>query len=211
MLTAVGLPIPEEVFIITAAVLASHGQLNPWLALASCLFGALAGDLLLYGIGRRFGRNLLSKQPWWGRFFKPEREARIEEMMRNHGLKVFFLARFLVGLRSSVYLSAGILRMSFPRFLAIALFCATTVILTFFFLGFQYGRVIIAWIKRLEILLTLAVLMAVGGAVFYLWRRQRRKAGRIAARPTGVDNRAEAEGLSSSGAEEPLAEKHASG
>jgi membrane protein DedA with SNARE-associated domain len=110
-----------------------------------------------------------------------------------------------------VYLSAGILKMSFPRFLAIALFCATTVILTFFFLGFQYGRVIIAWIQRLEILLTLAVLTAVGGVVIYFWRRHRRKAGRVAARATGVDNRAEAEGLSDNGAEEPLAEKHSKG
>ena len=120
----------------------------PWLAFACCLVGALIGDVLMYWIGYHFGRSVLQSQTWWARFLKPEREAKIERMIEQHGLKVLFLARFLVGLRSPVYLSAGILRVSFRRFFLTDLFCATTVIGTFFLLSFHYGTVIVGWIRR---------------------------------------------------------------
>src|SRR3954470_4097573 len=97
VLTGSGLPIPEEVVVIPAGAAASYGQLNPWLALASCVAGALLGDAVMYGIGYRFGQSVLREHPWWARFLKPEREQQIEGLIRRHGLKVFFAARFLVG------------------------------------------------------------------------------------------------------------------
>ena len=131
ILTGSGLPIPEEVPIIAAGLLSAHGQMDPWLAIGACLIGALLGDCVIYWIGHHFGRRVLREHHWWTRFVKPEREARLETMLQQHGLKVFFLARFLVGIRSPVYLAAGILRVPFRRFLLIDLFCATTVIGTF--------------------------------------------------------------------------------
>jgi len=53
----VGLPIPEEAPLVLAGVLSSHGELNPWLAFAACLVGALLGDSVMYGIGRRCGHR----------------------------------------------------------------------------------------------------------------------------------------------------------
>jgi len=61
VLTGCGLPIPEEVPIIAAGVL-SKQTLNPWLALASCFIGAVLGDMVMYGIGRKFGRRLLANR-----------------------------------------------------------------------------------------------------------------------------------------------------
>jgi len=174
VLTGSGLPIPEEVPIIAAGILASHGQLNPHWAMAACLVGALAGDCVMYWIGYHFGRSVLREHPYWARFVKPEREVQIEQMIKKHGLKVFFLARFLVGLRSPVYLSAGILRVPFRRFLLIDLVCATTVIGLFFMLSYRYGRAITGWIRGAEYgLWGVVVLVLLGVGVFY-WRRHRR-------------------------------------
>jgi len=175
VLTGSGLPIPEEVPIVAAGILSSHQLLNPYLALASCLFGALAGDCVMYWIGYHFGRSVVREHPWWAHFVKPEREAQIEAMLENHGLKVFFLARFLVGLRSPVYLAAGIMRVPFRRFLLIDLFCATTVIGVFFGLSYRYGETITRWIRQAEVLLTVLVVLALIGAGIYFWRRHRRK------------------------------------
>ena len=174
VLTGAGLPVPEEIPIIAAGVLASHGQLHAWLAFASCLLGVLVGDCLMYAIGRRFGANFVREHPFWARFVKPDREAQIEQMIQRHGLKVFFLTRFLVGLRSPVYLTAGILRMPFRRFLAIDFSCATLVIGAFFLLSFHFGQTITRWIQRAEFLITGGVLLAVAVAVAYLIRRHRR-------------------------------------
>ena len=112
------------------------------MALACCLFGAIVGDSIMYWIGYHFGRGVLAEHPWWARWVTPEREAQIEEKFRQHGFKVFFVARFLVGLRSPVYLTAGILRVSFRRFFLIDLFCATAVVSTFFGLTYLFGQFI---------------------------------------------------------------------
>ena len=174
VLTGCGLPIPEEVAIIAAGVASSHGSLHPWGAFAACLVGALLGDCVMYAIGYHFGHGLAKKHPRFAHLLHVDREAKIEEMMRRHGLKVFFVARFVVGLRSPIYLTAGILRISFRRFLLIDALCATSVVGTFFWLSHRYGAQLRQWILRLDIAVTVIVaagLLAVG---IYFWRRHRR-------------------------------------
>ena len=185
VLTGAGLPIPEEVFIFGAGILCSHGQLNhPWLALAALLAGGLAGDCLMYSIGRRFGRSVLREHRWWAHFVTAEREAKMEAMLQKHGLKVLFLARFLVGLRSPVYLSAGILRVPFRRFLLFDLLCATVVIGVFFQLSFFFGKTITDSIRDTQIVVTVIVaLVLVAGALYY-WRHRHRKRVEAAPKPT---------------------------
>ncbi len=101
ILTGCGLPVPEEFPIIAAGVASSgaDAHLNPWLALGACLIGALAGDSMLYTIGYHFGHNLVKAHPRLARLLHAEREARMEQLLNRHGLKVLFLARFMVGVR----------------------------------------------------------------------------------------------------------------
>ena len=174
VLTGSGLPIPEEVPIIAAGILSANGTLDPLAAFLCCLCGAIVGDCVMYWIGYHFGRGVLRDHRWWARFVTPQREAQIEVKFRRHGLKVFFLARFLVGLRSPVYLTAGILRVSFKRFFLIDLICATSVVGTFFGLTYLFGQHITNWIRNAEVLLTVVVVIVVTGIGFCLWRRYAR-------------------------------------
>ena len=180
ILTGSGLPIPEEVPIIAAGILSAHGKLDPLLAFFCCLSGALIGDCIMYAIGYHFGRGLLQDHHWWARFLTPEREQEIELKFRRHGLKVFFIARFLVGVRSPVYLTAGILRVSFKRFFVIDLICATAVVGTFFGLTYLFGQHIVQWVRHAEVLLTLVVIVVVACVAIYLWRRHVRKTAEAA-------------------------------
>jgi membrane protein DedA with SNARE-associated domain len=177
ILTGAGLPLPEEVFIVAAGVLSAppNATLNPFVALGCCLVGALVGDCVMYWIGYHFGRGVLRDRRWFSRWVTPEREEHIEEMFHQHGLKVFFVARFLVGLRTPVYLTAGILRLSFKKFLLIDLICAATVVTSFFGLAYFFGENISWWIKHTERWLTIGVVIAVACVAFFLWRRYRRK------------------------------------
>jgi membrane protein DedA with SNARE-associated domain len=184
-LTGAGLPLPEEVPVLTAGVLAANGVLDPWLALASCIVGALAGDCIMYFIGYHFGRSVLKEHPWWVRFVTPEREAQVEQMFKRHGIKVFFIVRFLVLLRAPLLLSAGILRVSFRRFLLIDLLSASVVVSAFFGLGYQYGQTIGQWIQTTEVLLTVVAVIVLGVVAVLLWRRHRRKLAGHAANPPG--------------------------
>ncbi len=179
ILTGSGLPIPEEVPIIAAGVLAASNTLNPWGALACCLCGAIGGDTIMYWIGYHFGRGVLREHSWWARFVTPKRECQVERMFERHGLKVFFVARFLVALRSPVYLTAGILRVSFRRFLVIDLICASAVVCTVFGLAYYFGDDIRKLIHKTQVLGTIAAVLAVAAVAFYLWRRYQHRHGLV--------------------------------
>ena len=173
VLTGCGLPIPEEVPIATAGILSAGGTMQPGLALLACLVGALLGDCVMYAIGYHFGHNLLKDHPKLARFLHADREARFERMIDQHGLKVLFVARFMVGVRSPVYLSAGILRISFRRFLMMDLLCATTVVGIVFGLAYFFGEPIVGMIRRAEIGLTATAVVILAIVVgWFLWRRR---------------------------------------
>lgn len=176
-LTGLGLPIPEEVPIVAAGVASRAGALHWWYALPACLIGALLGDSLMYAIGRFFGARFLREHRFLSGFLTEEREQKIELLIQQHGIKAFFVARFLVGLRSPFYLTAGILRIKYRWFLFADFICATVVISGFFGLAYAFGDRITGLIQSAERGFTLFVvaasLIALAIAVF-LWFRKRR-------------------------------------
>ncbi len=174
ILTGCGMPIPEEVPIVAAGMASAGGSLHPWGAFVACLIGAILGDCVLYSIGYHFGHGLAKKHPRFAQLLHADREAQIEDMMRRHGFKLFFIARFMVGFRAPVYLTAGILRISFRRFLFIDGLCATAVVSTFYWLSYHYGDTILKWILQLDIAVTITVLIVLAGAGILFWRRRRR-------------------------------------
>src|SRR6202008_225057 len=59
LLGSLGVPIPEEMPIIAAALLSHAGLVRWWLALPVCLVGVLSGDMGLYWVGRQWGERVL--------------------------------------------------------------------------------------------------------------------------------------------------------
>jgi membrane protein DedA with SNARE-associated domain len=174
ILTGCGLPVPEEVFIISAGVLSAVGRLDPTWAFAATLTGALVGDAVMYAIGYRFGHSLLARHPRFGKIVGAQREAEYEEAIQRHGFKVLLLSRFMVGVRGPVYLAAGILRMPFARFFAWDLVCATLVVSVFFGLSYRFGRPIAEFVSDAEWTFTLIVLAIVLTVALFALRRHRR-------------------------------------
>ena len=177
ILTGCGLPIPEEVGIIAAGVWAADGAMNFWLGLSACLFGCIVGDSIMYAIGYRFGKTVLREHPMFTGFLTPERERHIEQLIRRRGAAVLFTARFLVGVRGPVYLTAGILHFPYRRFVLIDLFCATLVVSLFYSLAWYFGQDIITWIRTAEegITLAVAIALAVGAGFFWLHHRRSKR------------------------------------
>ncbi|MCC7086237.1 MAG: DedA family protein [Pirellulales bacterium] len=180
ILTGCGLPMPEEVAIIAGGALAASGQLDPWLTLGSLLCGALLGDCVMYFIGRHFGRRILKANRFGAAFLTPEREQRVEALLSRHGSKVLFVARFLVGIRGPIYITAGILKMPFRMFVLADLVSASAVVSLFFGLSYYYGQTIVRIIHQGEGVFTLiAITLAVlgGGALFWYQLRRKRMPG----------------------------------
>ena len=60
ILGGLGLPVPEEVPIILAAILSKNERMWWPLALGSCFVGVLAGDFVVYFLGYFYGEKVMS-------------------------------------------------------------------------------------------------------------------------------------------------------
>lgn len=111
-----GLPIPEDIILIAAGVLAGTGQISPIGAYITSYFGVLMGDSILFFIGRRYG-NRVFEWPVFHRIFTPERVESAKRRIQSSARMVCFAARFLPGLRAPIYLTAGVLHVRPTTFL----------------------------------------------------------------------------------------------
>lgn len=116
LLCGVGLPIPEEVTLLTCGYLVFEELVGFWPITAVCAGAILLGDSFPFWIGRIYGMRAL-QIGWVRRVLHPERFAKLEERFREHGNWATFLFRFFAGVRIPGYFIAGTMRMSYPRFL----------------------------------------------------------------------------------------------
>jgi len=112
-----GAPVPGETGVITAGLLAAHGELQIIPLFVAVLAGSILGDSTGYLIGRFGGRALVRR---FGPYIKltPERLAAIEEKFRARGAPLVAIARFLPLMRQLNGVIAGTMRMPWPTFLA---------------------------------------------------------------------------------------------
>lgn len=118
LLGGLGAPVPEELPVLAAGALAREAVIRWWIALPLCLVGVLAGDVVLYWAGHHWGERLLG----WRvvRFVLTEgRERHLLSAYRRHGVKIVVIARHVVGLRAAAFLTAGIARLPFWKFLLV--------------------------------------------------------------------------------------------
>jgi membrane-associated protein len=105
--------VPSEATVISAGVLAGAGDLQLGLVIAAGAAGAYLGDSSAYLLGRRLDerhveRLFRNRRPW------------AERTLERHGGPVIFGARFVPGGRTATTVSAGLLRMRWPRFAVFA-------------------------------------------------------------------------------------------
>lgn len=110
----VGLFIPGSTIIVALSALVPGGTVGFWPLTVSAILGAILGDSLAFGIGRRYGRAVLARPPL-ARY--PQLAERCEAFFAGHGGKSVFIGRFVPAIRAFVPLFAGILGLKLGRFL----------------------------------------------------------------------------------------------
>ncbi len=113
-----GLPLPEDIPLIAAGWLVHRGQADLGLMIATGLFGVLLGDTIMYAMGRRYGIHIVEHR-WFRRIAKPWLLEKAKNKYHQHGIKILFAARFMPGIRAIMYLTAGVFRVPYWKFLAI--------------------------------------------------------------------------------------------
>ena len=174
VVAGLGVPIPEELVVLAGGVLAHEGVVRWWLMLPVCLLGVLAGDVVLYWVGRHWGERVLA---WRGVrcVLSREREEALKAAYRRHGMKIVLTARHVTGLRAAAFLTAGIARVPFGRFLAADTTAAMVGVPVSFGLAFFFAaqlQQIQAGVHRVERwAVVLALVVAVAWIVVRTYRR----------------------------------------
>jgi membrane protein DedA with SNARE-associated domain len=179
---SLGIPLPGEIVLMTAALLSSQGHVNPWLVGASAVVGAVAGDSIGYAIGHKGGRPLLD---WLGRrfpsHFSPGHIATAERSFDRWGMWAVFFGRFVALLRIFAGPLAGVLKMPYPRFLIANALGGLVWAGGITAIIYYVGVVAEPWLKRFGYIgLAIAVLFGLG-SFLYVRRRAAKVQAQLAA------------------------------
>ena len=170
------MPIPEEVPIITGGVLVGKAWDVPnsgmyWqIMLPVCIFGVVACDVVLYGIGRRWGSRLLHNGWVQRRLLPPEKKLRIERNFHEYGIAILMVARFMPGIRSPIFFMSGVMKVPFKKFMFADLLYAIPGVNILFWLSYWFtDQVMEAFhvVERKKEMVVALVLAAVAGALVY--------------------------------------------
>jgi membrane protein DedA with SNARE-associated domain len=174
MVESLGIPVPGEIALVTAAVLAAQHKmaLSPaWIAAAASA-GAITGDSTGFSIGRRYGRSLFDKLGRrFPRHFGPGHVVLAERIFTRHGVWAVFFGRFIALLRIFAGPLAGSLRMPYGRFLAAnasgGIVWAAGMTYLIWFLGLAAEQ----WLSRFSWLGLAAALLAGLGITLFVRRK----------------------------------------
>ena len=114
-----GNPIPEEILVMGAGIrmaqLGEYGVFR-WLLLPVCMVGGVLADVVLYMLGRLFGARLFETR-LMTRVAPPEKREHIRLNFDRYGIAIFVVGRLVPGIRTTLFLTAGSMRLSLVRFI----------------------------------------------------------------------------------------------
>jgi membrane protein DedA with SNARE-associated domain len=138
-LESLGIPLPGETALISAAAFSASGRLSIYMVVVVAASAAILGDNSGYWIGRRGGLPLVRR---YGRLLHiHEAEiSRARDFFRRYGAKTVFIGRFIALLRTWAAVLAGVGSMRYGVFMFYNALGGTTWALLFGTLGYLFGR-----------------------------------------------------------------------
>ncbi|POB00691.1 DedA family protein [Chromobacterium sinusclupearum] len=173
-----GVPIPEDITLVAGGVISGLGYTNVHYMFVVGMAGVLVGDGCMFMAGRIFGQKVLRFKPI-ARILTQERFEAVQEKFEKYGNWVLFVARFLPGLRSPIFITAGMTRrVPYWRFLLMDGFAALISVPVWVYLGY-YGAANRDWLMMMVHrgqagILSVVALLLLG--VGFVWYRRRRMA-----------------------------------
>ena len=172
-----GVPIPEDLTLVTGGVISGMGYTNPHIMFAVGMLGVLVGDGIMFAAGPIWGQKILRFKPI-ARIMTPKRYEQVQEKFDKYGNWVLFVARFLPGLRTAVFVTAGISRkVSYLRFIIMDGLAALISVPIWIYLG-EYGAHNIDWLmaKMHSLQSGIFVILGIGAAVVaWIWWKKRQR------------------------------------
>ncbi|NLK84718.1 MAG: DedA family protein [Aeromonadales bacterium] len=141
LLCGLGVPVPEDITLVSGGVISGlDAGIDPHIMLAVGLAGVLFGDSTMFLAGRIFGYRI-QKIKTFRKIVTPQRFSLIQRKFEKYGLGLLFVARFLPGLRSPIYLVAGMShRISYITFIIMDGLAAVISVPVWVYLGYFFAH-----------------------------------------------------------------------
>jgi membrane protein DedA with SNARE-associated domain len=169
-------PLPADTVVALGSFLAAKGEGSVIVAFLVTWFGNVAGAMVMYVLGRKYGAERLERRLIGDK--GPKAQATLQTLYGRYGILALFVSRFIPGVRAIVPPFAGALRV--PPFAAtIAIAGASAVwygIVSY--LGFTLGG---NWSRLMSIIADYGKVFAIGAAALVAlgasiwWIRQRKR------------------------------------
>ena len=181
ILCGLGFPMPEDIVLALAGFLGAQHNINLFTTIALMYAGILLGDGIIFFAGRHLGYRLLKTQ-WAQMLIHPERFDKVQGLFTKWGRWVVFVGRFLPGLRTPIFFTAGTLKYSPLKFFFMDGLAALLSAPFFVWLGHW------AWLKfgddfarvekaagttKLVILIIFVIIFVIVGVSYFAQRKKR--------------------------------------
>lgn len=176
MLAGINVPISEDLMIILSAVLAATVvPENVGKLFLGVFLGCYISDWVCYWIGRSFGPKLWNIS-WFAKTFDRKRIVQIQSYYEKYGFWTLLIGRFIpFGVRNCLFLTAGLGRMPFGRFLlsdGIACICSNTILFTVAYSVGKNYKTLLEMIKTFNIFLFAAFVVLI---IAFIWYKRKKK------------------------------------
>ena len=171
---SLGIPLPGEIALVTAAAFASRGQISITLVIITAALAASVGGVLGYWIGNRGGLALVGR---YGGYLglRPAHIERVHGFFERNGAKTILFGRFVAVLRTWAAVIAGAASMSFTRFVTYNTISSVVWAIVFGLLGFYFGKdlpLLQHYISRASLVI---LIVAAGALTVFLLLKRRSK------------------------------------
>lgn len=171
MLAGFNIPVSEDLVMIIAGVLASTVIPASTIKLFCAVFlGAYISDWVAYWLGRGLGPRLWDIG-WFKKMVPRERLTKIELYYERYGVITLLIGRFIpFGVRNCLFMSAGMAKMSFAKFLVtdgVACLASNSVL---FWLAYAFGRnweVLAGYLEVADFLIFGGFVVAIFALIWY--------------------------------------------
>jgi len=169
-----GLPLPEEVTIISVGILTYMGAnpelfpppfagapvVNGYEAAAFVTMAVFLADNLVYWLGRGFGRKI-RQIPRFKNFFAGPTNDKINSFIQKYGNYAAFIFRFTPGIRFPAHLLLGMSKFSPWAFMAVDGVAVIISVPTQILLVYHFGEPILATLYKFKLYVGIALLAAI--------------------------------------------------
>lgn len=187
--SAFGLPLPEEVTIISSSLTAYMANnpdkyppptpdavgVNAYILAAVCFFAVFLSDYLIFWLGV-YSSERMNRHPRWSKYLNGKPFLRGKKWINEYGILSPLIFRFTPGLRFPGHLMCGAMGIPRMRFIIIVGLAAAITIPTQVLLISTYGDIILQVLGRAKFVVIIGGVAALLFYIAYRWQKNRRVA-----------------------------------